>query len=471
VVLDEKETKSFRNKLKKHSRKSLLSLYTLLLKAKTEPDKKTLFRTAFNDSYTVAKDYLLRNELRLLNNELEQFISESESDSNKEKDAFKHELNLLNRFLKIGNAGLFEKYYSAALAKADKANNFEISSQLYALKCNFLIRYKEISVRNYKELIETLRLEQNALQSFIEEKQSENILKQRYAQRVLIQLDENTFRNESENTVEILIDNTAKLLIQYNELIAQSYIENGTQKINLLLKALKLHPKVAAIRQEKTKDILTIYGNIAVEFFLNQQFDEAHKYYTKANSIMNEQNLNIELLFNYCINALAIGQPKIFIETSEKYSPIIAGNNKLKYRFQYFTAIAFLFDNKPQQAFQYLDQEISKRPETEYYFYRMVYAMVYFQLNDFDLANRELENILQSFRFRKTTQQDDKPLVKLMQKLLFITSLQHNTVKYKAELKKFQVSSKEMLNGLPRFSTIINAWMQRQIETMLRKGR
>jgi|GEM_PF-6840441 hypothetical protein len=469
--LDEKEKKEFTKKLKAHSRKSLLNLYVLLLKSSPEPDKKKLFNVAFGKNYTAAKDYLLRNELRLLNHELEQFIIDAEMGFNHIDISTENDLKLLNRFFKNGSENLFEKYYSTALLKTIKAQDFEKQSKLHSLKCDFLIKHKELSIANYKELLETLQLENNALQLFAEEKKSENVLKQRYTQRVLMQL--NGSNNWVENTNSTNVDGSMSLnpVVQYNNLIAQSYIEHGESKISLLQKALKLHPLVAEVRKEKAKDILTINGNIAIEYFLNHRFDEAHKYYATATSLMNDDNLNIELVFNYCINAMVIGKHKIFIEYSQKYARQISGNNKLKYRFQYFTAIALLFDNKPNEAFRCLDHEISKRPETEYYFYRMVYAMVYFQLNDFDLANRELENILQSFRFRKTTQQDDKPLAKLMQKLLHITSLQHNSSQYKAALKKFRIDSTESLSGLPRFSTIINTWMQKQVETMIKKVR
>jgi len=471
-ILEEKEKKLLAKKLKTNPRHSLLKLFQELTKKTVDTyDKAAVYKTVFGVSYKLDKDYLLRNELRLLNAEIELFIIENTTEVRLDQQLRSQEIVLLHRLLRQGKESLFQKYYIAAVSSAKEMHNFELLSELYSLKCKFLIKYKEISVANYKELVHTLKLEQNAVQSHLEEKQSENFVKLKYAQRVLLQLDEKAYQQELDSPERMPLSEEANLLVEYNSLIAQSYLLKGSQKIETLLKAKKLQPNVSAIRPEKTKDMLTILGNIAVEYFLNEKFEEAHKYYAEATALMNETNLNIELLFNYCTNALVLGHHFAFIQTAEKYHAQISSNLKLRYRFQYFTAIAYLFDKKPEKAFDLLGQDIAKRPETEYYFYRMVYAMVYFQLNDFDLATRELENIAQSFRFRKDSIQQDKPLVKIMQKLLLICSYQNNPKKYKHELTAFQENYKNTLAKMPQFSTIIYTWVQWQVTQRLNSAR
>jgi tetratricopeptide (TPR) repeat protein len=464
--LDEKQHKKFLLEIRKHPRKKLGILFHLLSKNIAAPlPKSEVFAAVFKTDYDEEKDYLLRNELRLLNKELETFIAKFPTTGSSQIEAYKTELNLLNRFFETGNEFLFESYYQETLTAALAQSNFGIAAQLYSLKSKFIFRHKEISIKNYREAKQLLSLENQATLSQLQEKLSENLMRQNFAQRVLLQLNDSKLEPAKTHHKNSLFDG-AKLLVKYNELIAKSYLQSGEQKIKTLLLAAKIHPAVAAIRQEKNLDNISIFGNIAVEYFLIEKFDKAHQFYQKAILVMPKSEANIELLFNFCINGLALGQHKIFIEAAKKYQSQIAANNKLKHRFQYFTALAYLFDEKPKEAFKLLDHDISKRPENEYYFYRMVYAMAYYQLNDFDMASRELENILQSFRFRKPSENYDKPLVKAMQKLLSVHSLRYQKQKFYAELTKLKLQVAGLNQNVTRFSKTIYTWLNKQIEKL-----
>ena len=75
-ILDNKNRKIFHARIKKHHRKKLILLLEWLLKNnEATTNKKEMYKAAFNAQYEEDKDYLLRNELRLLNNELEDFIA------------------------------------------------------------------------------------------------------------------------------------------------------------------------------------------------------------------------------------------------------------------------------------------------------------------------------------------------------------------------------------------------------------
>lgn len=466
-ILDKNERTVFVRQLKLHKRKSLYKLYVELQKGNNVIEKAQLFQATFGTPYAASKDYLLRNELRLLNNEIENFIVHQplkESDAQIEK---RKGLKFLTRLRNTGSYQLFNQYFNAAVEAKKNKHDYETLIDLYAIKIEFQIHHQEISKRNYLDLIELLQLQQQFMWAWISEMQSENKLKQNFAHRVLLQLG---------NTAQILeTDYQAKLpkeaneLTQYNELIAKSYLQHGQEKIETLLTALKLQPRASAIRPEKERDALTILGNIGLEYFLEHQFDQAHAYYKKANSLMHEQNLNIELLFNFCVNALAIGKHKVLIEMEAKYRHQIQSNVKLRYRFLYFTAIAYLFDNNPQQAFNLLDHEPHKRPEHEYYFYRLVYAMVYFQLRDYTLAKRELENILQSFRFRQSAPQYDKPLVKFMLRLTEVADIKGHEKYFSAALKKANIHHHKNSNTESQFSTIIYTWTKWQWKELQKK--
>lgn len=461
--LDKKQLRKFSLKIKKHPRKRLGNLFLLLANNIDHPlTKNEIFSKVFKCNYAKEKDYLLRNELRLLNSELEKFIVKFPVANFLLSETFTAELTLLNQFFECGNELLFESYFKEILFQALASKNFDLVAQLYSLKSKFIFRHKEISIKNYREAKQLLCLENLAIELQLQEKLSENLMRQNFAQRVLLQLNYSKPEPANGHQNNSLFD-AAKLLVKYNKLIAKSYLQSSEQKINTLRIAAKIYPSIASFRYEKKLDIISILGNIALEYFLIEKFDKARLYYQKAIRSMTNSEANIELLFNYCINELALGQHKIFIETFKKYQSQIAASNKLKHRFQYFTALAYLFDEKPKEAFKLLDHDITKRPENEYYFYRMVYAMAYYQLNDFDMASRELENILQSFRFRKPSENYDKPLVKTMQKLLLVHSLRYQKQKFNTELAKLKVQVAALNQNVTRFSKTIYTWLNKQI--------
>ena len=77
--LTEKETMEFITVINSHKRESLKKAFHFLNdwpNPELEPEKRVLFKAIFNEKFTKSKDYLLRNELRILNTELENFLIE-----------------------------------------------------------------------------------------------------------------------------------------------------------------------------------------------------------------------------------------------------------------------------------------------------------------------------------------------------------------------------------------------------------
>lgn len=72
--------------------------------------------------------------------------------------------------------------------------------------------------------------------------------------------------------------------------------------------------------------------------------------------------------------------------------------------------MAYLFVGQPAQSFKLLEHDIHNRPLNEYYHYRQVYAMVYFESGGLKVASHELENLQQSYRKRATQTKSYEPL-------------------------------------------------------------
>ena len=88
--------------MKFHKRKASYQLLDILIKGKNL-DRAQLFTALFDESYEENKDFLLRNELRLLNQQLESFIAQRRLDSKEEK------ILVLKAIQKKGLVDLFHK--------------------------------------------------------------------------------------------------------------------------------------------------------------------------------------------------------------------------------------------------------------------------------------------------------------------------------------------------------------------------
>ncbi len=125
--LTAKERKTFGKAVNKHKRGSLGKLYKALVKHNSgdTPDKSQLFRSTFGEEYTPAKDYLLRNELRLLNNELSDFLVNSELQTTCRNDPYFKAYWLQQAFTTRGQLDLFNSQFNRLAGEAQDRSQWE----------------------------------------------------------------------------------------------------------------------------------------------------------------------------------------------------------------------------------------------------------------------------------------------------------------------------------------------------------
>lgn len=459
-LLTENEKVNLLERLKAKKRKSLYNLFKAINNNKSEkPDKEFLYKSTFSEPYVASKDYLLRNELRLLNIEIESFIADAENKLS--KSPLFSDILMLERMLRSGKTEAFQNLFNDAERVALKNMDFKNLMHLYDLVINYYVKFQEVSVSNYELVLAYLGKKRSAFRQLIQEVDAEVRLRQNFSLKVIQSLDEEKYQQVKRHaeTQSVASNFVADYLNQY----AETYVVEGQEKIDLYKSLLKKQPKVAKVREERLMDISSLYGSLALTLFLAHDYKEADKNYLLAIKSSGGKPY-LDLYFNYCVNALLIGKHREVVNVYEKYYNEINTNDKLKYRFRYFTAIAYLMMGKADTAFKMLDHEITQRPVTEYYYYRMVYAMVYFQKGDYENAERELENIMQSFRFRATAKQEDKPLVKLLQKLVMAESYLNQKEKYKNEIQKISKEIDKNDKDKSGFSTVIYGWLVGQVK-------
>src|SRR5690606_24246407 len=337
-----------------------------------------------------------------------------------------------------------------------KADTFSVM-QLSKIYSEYRLKHAEINAAEIEMHLSLLNTQNEAIQLCFDEEFSETIIKQNFLIANMRAI--NAKVDENKKSLIKLPVKQLKQIIEYNHLKAKSYLIHGNEKINLLLELSKLYEKTTFYRNRSPHELSNIFGNIGLEFFLQKNYTKANEYYKKAVEIINEKTPNLSLLYNYAINAMMLGKYKTNKNIYTNYKNEIEQSEKTKHRFRYFTAISYLFEKNHDKAFRLLENDLSKRPAHEYYYYRIVYAMVYFDSKEYLLAERELNNILQSIRKNKKYFIEDKSLVMAFLQLVQIVVAFSDNKLYQKKLSGISQKIDAMQKDKSNFSVIIYQWL------------
>src|SRR5690606_5136577 len=166
--LNDLEIERFRNVIKKgHSPERLVLLEILLksLKAKQEePDKSLVYEKVFKQKYSKDKDYLIRNEYRLISDDLEAFLANNPIDFDSE---LRLQLNYLKRLLLAGNYHLFLIEKQQIIKRFGAYPN--LFSDLEWMEESYTSRFRLMNpdmIYEYVSKIENLERNMNGLNEF-----------------------------------------------------------------------------------------------------------------------------------------------------------------------------------------------------------------------------------------------------------------------------------------------------------------
>ncbi len=463
-ILSKKEKKEFEVRLKHHSRVSLLPLY-LELSENEVPTKESLFISFAQKKYRKENDYLLRNELRLLSKEIEMFLTEMEARNRFANNDICVRMWLLERMLEHHRIHEFELEWKELMKIAElKADTFS-AMQLSKIYSEYRLKHTEINAAEIEMHLSLLNTQNEAIHLYLDEELSETIIKQNFLIANMRAI--NAKVDENKKSLIKLPVKQLKQIIEYNHLKAKSYLIRGIEKINLLIELIKLHEKTSKYRSRSPHELSNIYGNIGLEYFLQKNYSKANDYYNKAIAAVKDDVPNLGLLYNYAINTMMLGKYKTMQNIYANYKNEIEQSDKTKHRFRYFAAISFLLDNNHNKAFNLLENDLLKRPAHEYYYYRIVYAMVYFDSKEYLLAERELNNILQSIRKNKNAVFEDKNLVMVFLRLVQVVFKFSNTSSYQKKLNEISQKISDMQKDKSNFSVIIYQWLTTRIEKLI----
>lgn len=399
------ESRLMQKELKKHRRTALLPLFNRLKKAvkkNQELSNEELFPLISDKPYQKKWDYLLRNELRLLNGEIETFLLSNEVMKQLKTDNVQEinpSLLWLKLLLERQQFGLFEKEWRKMERQANEQQNFRLLSQLSPLYFEYIRKYQEIHPQLYQETRPLLEAAKEwtlkaALENF---RQLE--VKTAYLDRVLYAFDTSYPRKALVQKV-VLPANPIEPLFEYLYLWGLTYIEE--KNTDHFLKLLEIHPEVVKTRPEYERQEVIFHSRLALEYMLRKEHQQADFYYKESLRLHQQYHdtIDLNLLFNYFSNLCKMHHFEEAIKLWEKHQTAIDENPKLRYRYRYLAAMCYLFQNRPTLATALLPEDIHKRPQNDYYYSRFILAISYYLEDMDDVFEREIQNIYQSIQYK-----------------------------------------------------------------------
>lgn len=401
--MTQKEREKFVFVLKSRAKTRRILLFEHLCeRGEKKPDKSAVFALIFGQDYEKSKDYLLRNELRLLNADLVDFISTCYVSANYD---WQRDLNVLRLYLQRSAYDLFEQSWQTLHNLAQKAEAWAVLLDLVRLWADYEQQKSELRPQNFLQLLQLL----SAAEAYRQAQDSEigaelalfRALSHRYLRVLGAQIPQADTMEVGAALQLAKKDSTAALFF---EAIAQSHSATTPQaRLVFLLEAQKYHADLLVMRPQVQPLLIVLNNNIGLEYFLAKKFELAADYFRLALdtlALVPHYPRCWDVRFNAYSNMLFSGNYQDAIDFYECNPDFLSTlPDRLFYRFHYLVAMAYLFGGAAKKAFDLLAQlSLYQRPNNDYYYARMVFACAYSAAEDWDNAERELINLLQTRR-------------------------------------------------------------------------
>ena len=401
--LNKKKADFIKSKLETESRTSLLKLFEILYSKKDiTTDKKEIFKKLYGYKYTEEKDYLLRNELRLLRQKLDDIIIKTAFEKEvKENNNFRNRMRLF-AYRQYGLNDLFTDEFEGAVDSANKNLEFEkvltmqqwIMELGYNHKLNHLKSYEEKAVF-FKKLSENCV---GTLESF-----SATILRisqyyfslAGYYQQLA---GKGNLVNVLEDDYELTIkDHPLSLHYHYRSLAIHT---NGKERLMNFIKSFEIleshSPQNDYIIELELNSLL----NISRSLQQTREYESAMMYISKAfNDYLpkiNNYSSQEKLYANYLIALMNMFEYEKAITILNSFHEKDNAENYINNWFNIYQITCHIGINDLKAVSKLMPVNFNNIPPQHRIYYRLLLCIELHLLTRADQASREFQNLINS---------------------------------------------------------------------------
>lgn len=392
--LSDIEVKRFRNVIKKDHTEERSAILGILLRAlkngQPEPEKEEVYTRVFKDRYTREKDYIIRNEYRLISEDLEQFLASAPADTRAQQYL---KLNYLSRLLQAGAYHLFLIEKKALLKQFPHASFLQ--KEIVRIESDFFARHK-LSKRNaieeYRGLIHTLK-EQTRADAILSA--SEIYIREAFIYRTLKGYDIAPVLPQMPVFNEVPAGVEAD--VAYNLLKARQYLEAGEEKIATLR---RMQRELKKCRQMPASEIYFASATIGLELMIIGRYEEAVAEYTYTLSLpgyTESELFRIGGIFNHLSALAKAGSFREFEEMYASFQPLLQAHPYL-FRLELIRSVVLLNLNEFRKAKALVRDFKMEDKSSDSFYLRVLFTCCYLGEGDQVAAAYELENLQRALR-------------------------------------------------------------------------
>jgi len=185
--------------------------------------------------------------------------------------------------------------------------------------------------------------------------------------------------------------------LQYLRYRMEGFVGVAEKKKESLQKSLLLLDSITYYKTEKETALTSILNNLALEYLLAFEYENAVQSFEQ---LLQNKNLPAQshsfILFNYLSCLLKAKQYKKAVSVIETQFPTAANSPLLSGKTGGIKAMAWIHAGELEKAYAVLPLNLKEGSRSAYFYSRLVLSIIYYLKSDFDIALREVENILQS---------------------------------------------------------------------------
>lgn len=471
---------SDRLKLKEHLENTAssdsLKLFQLFLDGSDEDGSSDKFRdrvfeTLYQTKYAKDKDYLLRNEFRILLQKLRVAIPEVLMKKEVQETIQKSGL-YFKWLIKHGFSDLAEEELNELFKKQEKAEDIDGMEITTDFLIDLQIHHKlqtltaaEKNIDDCKRRIELLKHK-----AIIDIRKEEIRLK--HLERVMLSFKTDYALAPFTHSISFDDAGSVSSFALYLRERAAANVAMGEEKI-FYLKRILDQPELIEKYEDRPKEwFCRIYVNVALEYYLAGNYADAGEYFKLAYALVNEVTGPVRevLIYNYLYCLIKEGNFEVARQLSEIHQSELKKSGILGKKASLVFTMIYLSENHPDKAKKFLDLDEKQNVPEFHYSMRLANAAILYGNGKTEEALRECLNVDQAVNYM--LRKDENSQIRLIKECsttfsrFFKILLEFTDKKIlKAQLRTFLLDLEKIMANEGKASTygsVLNIWIARE---------
>lgn len=443
-------------------------LYQLISSAKNESqlEKELLFQKLFTKSYSEKSDYLWRNELRVLKEELEKFYIQLEHQRQTEKDNAYNDWLLIQAYNRIKyQEGIAEVHNRLQYERHNHASYFYSleASVIYLLNLHLVEKDMQqiigkfpIGIIEAKDnLAQLIAFVEARLNSFVAQ---HNFIQTSQHQNADLLLSTNQF------SIELPENNISQFFNHY----ALSFASRFENQISHLEAALILIEPIAKHNKLYEINKLVIMISLAREYSANGFFGKAHLISLDIKPLIDKDYKQFKTVFyvNFIANLVKYEKYEDALYILDK--EFSTDTKMYQYMLLQSRLICYLFLHKVEELGQYITADLDEAPFPINFLLRLIKSIFFYLKSEHETALNLVSNLLHT-KDAAERMADYEPMAQLFKKLYTITL--KNKGNRKCQSKDIEVIKHEIIlfetTADPKIKLVaVYLWFKSEVERL-----